>query len=133
MGLLKALFSGGGAGFNRLAKSIKEVFDSVNSYNLSRNVEYLYRAAWIMKYGVFDSIEKWHWNMASKIFIPDYQSLGRITLNQAMLIAMTRINQAKEGLSNEENNYIEQILEGEKAYYDTIRIIPMNLKEKLKP
>lgn len=133
MGIIKALFGGGGTAFNRLAKALKEVYDNVNSYNLSHNIEYLYKAAWIMKYGVYNSIEKWNWNMSSKIFIPDYQVLGRIPLTQAMLIAIGKISKAKENLPSEENEYIEQILEGGKAYYDTIKFIPMDLKNKLNP
>ena len=133
MGLLKALFGGGGSGFNRMAKTFKYVYDSIKSYTMSNDVNYLYRAAWLIKYGVYNSLEKWNWSPFAKIYIPDYQSVGRITVNEAMMIAMGKISSASQMLTEEEQDTIEKILEGEKEYCDKERLIPLDIKNKLKP
>ncbi len=133
MGILKALFGGGGTAFNRLAKTFSAVYDYINSYNILSNTEYLYRAAWLLKYGVYDSIEKWHWSPGAKIFIPDHQELGRITVNEAIMIAMGKLSSAAQSLPEEIRNRIEKILTGEKEYSDTECLIPLHLKNKLKP
>ena len=133
MGLLKALLGGGGTAFNRLAKTFSAVYDHINSYNLFSNLDDLYRAAWLLKYGVYDSIEKWHWSPVAKLFIPNYQTLGRITINEAMMIAMGKLSSASQSLPEEIQDRIEKIITGEKDYYDSERLIPLDLKNKLKP
>lgn len=133
MGLLKALFSGAGSAFNRMAKSFKEILDNLAKYRMYGDTDYLYKAVWLLKYGVYDSIEKWHWSSFAKIFIPDHQELGRITLNEAILIVMGKITSSANSLSDEKRKIIENIMEGGDDYSANEYLISLELKNKLKP
>lgn len=132
MGLLKTLFSGGLA-FNRVAKTLKEILDNLSVYSMYGNIDYLYKAAWLVKYGVCDSIEKWHWSPFAKIFIPDYQVFGRITLNEAIIIVSGKIASAMKFLPKEQSDYVNEIIEGGNAYKEVEYLISIELKNKLMP
>lgn len=123
----------GGFAFNRLAKSLKEILDNLRLYELYNEIDYLYKAAWIYKYGVMDSIEKWNWSLFAKISIPDYQMLGRITLNEAHLIVISKIMKKQSQLTEQQRKYIDDIMEGRQAYYDASYLLSQDIKNKLQP
>lgn len=133
MGMIKVLFSGAGFAFNKMAKSIKEILDNMRFYKLIGNIEYLYKAAWICKYGVFDSMNKSHWSSGAKIFIPDHPEIGRDSLHVVMAFATTKIYNAIKELPETQSKYVEQILEGGMAYHEVGHLISPKMKRKLKP
>ena len=93
----------------------------------------LYKAAWILKYGVIDSAEKWNWKPFVPLYIPDYQYLGRITLQQALMRAMTQIGNATEQLSEGCKEDIDDILEGGETFNSVSSLVSDELKHKLRP
>lgn len=122
-----------GLAFNRLAKSLKEILDNLRLYQLQTDIDYLYKAAWIYKFGLIDSLEKWEWSLLSKIFIPDYQMLGRITLNEAIMIVASKIGKEKSQLTEQQQRFIDDIMEGKQAYNDVSYLLSLDLKEKIRP
>ncbi|MCH5308363.1 MAG: hypothetical protein J1E58_00775 [Prevotella sp.] len=122
-----------GFAFNRLAKSLKEILDNLRLYQLNYDIDCLYKAAWIYKFGVADSLEKWNWSLYAKISIPDYQMLGRITLNEAIMIATSKIVKETNQLSERQQVYIDGIMEGNQAYNDVSHLLSLDIKDKLRP
>lgn len=122
----------GGFAFNKMAKAYKEVFDSLNVYNFSHDVRYVYKAAWIFHNCILASIDKWHWNMFAGIIIPDYNQLGRITVQEANLIVLGKIGAIQSCFEEEEKLMIEKIIEGEKNP-EVESLISESLKDKLLP
>lgn len=131
MGFFRIL--NGGFAFQRLAKSLKCILDNVHLYHSYHNIDYLYKAAWIYKFGVIDSLEKWNWSVFAKISIPDYQRLGRITLNEAIIIAASQIGASISELTEEEREYVNDIMAGEQAYHDVCHLLSLDDKDKLRP
>lgn len=123
----------GGFAFNRLAKSLKEILDNLRLYQLYHDIDYVYKAAWIYKYGVMDSLEKWNWSLFAKISIPNYQMLGRITLNEAHLIVVSKIMKESSQLPEQQQAYIDDIMEGKQAYHDVNYLLSQEIKDKLQP
>ena len=133
MGLLKVIFSGGGAAFQRLARAFKEILDDMDVYMRLGDEEYLYRAAWVLNYGVYGSIEKWHWRPMAKIYIPDYMSLGHIELQFAIAMVTGLISSAVKSLTSEEQQYVSDIIAGRQAYDEVSHLLSIDKKEKIRP
>lgn len=125
---------GKGFALNRLAKSVKSVLDYLSIYRRCDNIDYLYKAAWLCKYGVYDSIEKWKWHfVATKIWVPDYQELGRLNIHEVMMIVTGKIMTDANNLPENQRAYIEDILEGGDAYSEVAYLVPVDDKNKFKP
>lgn len=122
-----------GLAFNRLAKSLKEILDNLRLYQLYNDIDYLYKAAWIYKFGLIDSLEKWEWSLFAKILIPDYQMLGRITLNEAIMIVASKIGKETTQLTAQQQRLVNDIMEGKQAYDDVSYLLSLDIKEKLRP
>lgn len=133
MGLLKAIFSGGGPAFNRLARAFKEILDNMDIYMRHGDMDYLYRAAWVFNYGVYGSLDKWHWRPMAKIYIPDYMSFGHIELQFAIAMVSGLISSAVKNLTLEEQQYIKDIIDGGQAYNEVSHLLSNDKKENIRP
>ena len=133
MGLLEAIFSGGGPAFKRLARAFKEILDNMDVYMRHGDMDYLYRAAWVFNYGVYGSLDKWHWRPMAKIYIPDYMSLGHIELQFAIAMVSGLISSAVKNLTLEEQQYIKDIIDGGQAYNEVSHLLSIEKKEKIRP
>lgn len=133
LALFKALFSGGGQAFNRMAKSFKEILDCMSTYSVGNNNDGLYRAAWLVKFGVYNSVEKWHWSPTAKLFIPDHMELGRVTLHEAMAIVMSQLMSQMAKLDDTQRSYVEDIMNGGQAYGEVDALVCDELKDRLRP
>lgn len=131
--IFKALFSGAGTAFNRVAKTIKEILENLTAYRLYRKVEYLHKAAWLLKYGVYDSIEKWNWRPTANIYIPDHKELSGYALGGVLMIVHEMIEKEICKISKEQADYIRDIIAGKSAYYEVEHLISLELKNKLRP
>lgn len=122
----------GGFAFNKMAKAYKEALDCLCEYNIYNDIRYVYKAAWIFNNCILASIDKWHWNLFAGIMIPDYNQLGRISVQEANLIVMGKIGTISQRLEEEEQSIINRILEGD--YIPQVdALISQNIKEKLSP
>lgn len=127
------LFSGAGLAYNRMAKSIKETLDNLTLYSYNKEIEYLQKSAWIFRYGVYDSIAKWHWNPSAKIYIPDHQELGMLSLNSVLdSISQDLLNEMKK-LPESQHQFIDDILHAGSAYTEVGKIVPAKTKRRLRP
>lgn len=133
MGFFDKIFKHGRA-FNRLAKSYKEALDCIIECRLNFNVQYLYKAVWIFTNCIVASVEKWHWKMTAKIYIPDYiEKLGgSITVLEASAGVASQIAEISKNLTEEENSIVERVMSGE-FVPEVERFITDSLKEKLLP
>ena len=93
----------------------------------------MYRSAWLLKYGVYDSIEKWHWRSSANIYIPDYRELSGLALGGVLMIVNNMIIKEISKLPEEQANYVKNIMEGGDAYYEVEHLISLELKNKLRP
>lgn len=132
MGIFKKLL-GGGLAFNKVAKSIKYILDNISLYQMYGDIDYVYKAAWLFKYGVIDSIDKWHWSPFIKIIIPDYHSLGRITLTEVMHIVSGKIATILKTLADKEANFVQDIIDGGDAYDKVSHLVSTATKNELRP
>lgn len=133
MGLLKAIFSGAGPAFKRLSRAFKEILDDMDIYRRHGDMDYLYRAAWVLNYGVYGSFEKWHWSPMAKIYIPDYISLGHIEVQFAIAMVTGLISSAVDSLTPEEQQYVNDIIAGKQAYNEVSHLLSIDKKEKIRP
>lgn len=132
MGILN-IFKGGKA-LNKLSYAVEEVllcFDSYVFFN--RNVKDLYRAAFFIKCGVFNNIEKWNWRIDTLVYIHDHPELGRISIPQIIDITMGRLAHFTEHLSSSEKEYISDILEEKDAYFEIKNTIAPSEINKIIP
>ncbi len=127
------IFIKGGFALNRLAKTCKECLDFIIMFKLSKNNDYLIIAAWLYVYGIQSSLEKWGWNPFSvKIYIPNYQHCGRLSLYAAILIILSQISKLSKNdplLQETINN----IINDDKTFIEYSSQNPYELKKKLKP
>lgn len=122
-----------GFALNRLAKTAKEVFEHISTYRISGDVDNLYKAAWLLQYGVYDSCEKYHWSPFTRIWIPNYHSLGRLTINEVIKIAVGKIMTESSNLPEYKQHIVEDILEKGEEYDKHEHLISQRLKDKLLP
>ena len=131
MGFLGKIFSAGPA-MNRLAKACDETLNCLRRFNFSGDKDELYKAAWIFTYGVQMSLEKWNWNpFTTKIFIPNHPELGRIVLNQAIILILGSI--ARESKIIGEEDTVKSILDGEDGLHKYEYLVSQNMKSKIQP
>ena len=131
MGFFKTIFSAGPA-LNRLAKTCDECLRCIERYRLTNNFDEIIKAAWLYTYGIQNSLEKWNFNpISAKIFIPNHQNLGRITIHQAVLIILGYISKEAKEWGREE--LITEIIEMDSAYFKYDYLCSMKLKNRLKP
>lgn len=131
MGFFKTIFSAGPA-LNRLAKTCDECLRCIERYRLTNNFDEITKAAWLYTYGIQNSLEKWNFNpISAKIFIPNHQNLGRITIYQAVLIILGYISKEAKEWGREE--LITEIIEMDSAYFKYDYLCSMKLKKRLKP
>lgn len=131
MNFISRFFTAGFA-LNRLAKTFDECFNALHRYSISRNEEELFLAMWLFTYGVQGSVEKWHWNIFSTaIYISNHMGLGRITINQAVIIFMDSIMNFANKLGIEDE--LTDIMEQEEAFYAKSYLCSVVLKKKLMP
>lgn len=131
MNFLKRIFIVGPA-FNRMAKAFEECLNSIGVARLFPNPEEAKTAAAIYRYGIESSILKWGWNpFTAKIYIPNYMELGRLRLNEAIMMVMEDISKLARRYNIEEE--IENILDNEVEPTSYYRLIPEQVKNKIKP
>ena len=131
MGFFKTIFSAGPA-LNRLAKTCDECLRCIERYRLTNNFDEIIKAAWLYTYGIQNSLEKWNFNpISAKIFIPNHQNLGRITIYQAVLIILGYISKEAKEWGREE--LITEIIEMDSADFKYDYLCSMKLKKRLKP
>lgn len=131
MGFFKTIFSAGPA-LNRLAKTCDECLRCIERYRLTNNFDEIIKAAWLYTYGIQNSLEKWNFNpISAKIFIPNHQNLGRITIYQAVFIILGYISKEAKEWGREE--LITEIIEMDSAYFKYDYLCSMKLKKRLKP
>lgn len=124
----------GGRALNKLSYAVEEVLLCYDSYVFfNRNVKDLYKAAFLIKCGIFNNIDKWHWGMNTLVYIHNYPELGRITIAQIMDITMGRLAHFTEHLSSSEREYLSDILEGKDAYFEIEKTISQSKVEKILP
>lgn len=127
MGFFKTIFSAGPA-LNRLAKTCDECLRCIERYRLTNNFDEIIKAAWLYTYGIQNSLEKWNFNpISAKIFIPNHQNLGRITIYQAVLIILGYISKEAKEWGREE--LITEIIEMDSAYFKYDYLCSMKLKK----
>lgn len=127
MGFFKTIFSAGPA-LNRLAKTCDECLRCIERYRLTNNFDEIIKAAWLYTYGIQNSLEKWNFNpISAKIFIPNHQNLGRITIHQAVLIILGYISKEAKEWGREE--LITEIIEMDSAYFKYDYLCSMKLKK----
>lgn len=131
MGFFNKLLKAGPA-MNRLAKAFDECLNSIALFHTTKDINEIYKAAWIFNYGVINSLEKWHWNtVITKIMIPNHYELGRITISQASILILNQISTVTHQLDI--SQIVEDILEGGKEFQDKSYLVSQNIKNKIKP
>ena len=130
MGFFTKLFTAGPA-FNRLAKACDETLNCLTRYKFSRDKDDLYKAAWIFTYGVQMSVDKWHWNPFTKIYIPNHPEFGRVVLNQIGIILIGSIAEESKKIGEEET--IKSIIDGEDGFHKYEYLISQSIKSKIQP
>ena len=131
MGFFNKLFTAGPA-LNRLAKACDETMNCLRRFNYSGDKDELYKAAWIFTYGVQMSLEKWNWNpFTTKIFIPNHPELGRIALNQAVILILSSIAQESEKIGDKDT--VNSIIKGKDGFHRYEYLVSQNLKSKIQP
>lgn len=131
MGFFKSLFSAGPA-LNRLAKTADVCLNCISTFQITGESDELKKAAWLFVYGIEGSIEKWHWNpITAKVFIPNHQGLGRLNINQVMIIIISKLKNASSNTTIE--NTIFDILEGGDVFSKYSFLVSEEVKSKLQP
>lgn len=131
MGFFNRLFTAGPA-LHRLAKAYDETLNCLRRFSFSGDKDELYKAAWIFTYGVQMSLEKWNWNpFSTKIFIPHHPELGRIALNQAVILILGSIVRESEKIGEEDT--INSIIDGEDGFHQYEYLISQDIKSKIHP
>jgi hypothetical protein len=131
MGFLHDIFTAGPA-LNRLAKTCDECLNCIYRYKLNNDFDEIIKCTWLFRYGVLDSLEKWNWNpMSAKICIPNHMELGRIPVNQAILIILNFISRIVD--EDEESDIIKDILAKGECFYEYDYLCSVEMKNKLKP
>lgn len=131
MGFFGKLFSAGLA-MNRLAKACDETLNCLRRFDFTGDKDELYKAAWIFKYGVQMSLEKWNWNpFTTKVFIPNHPEFGRIALNQVVILILGSI--ARESKIIGEEGTIKSILDGDDGFNKYEYLVSQNMKSKIQP
>lgn len=132
MGLFSKLLPRGSA-LHRLAQTCDECLNCIKEYEQEKNSNELRKAAWLFKYGVSDSIEKWNWNpFTIKIIIPNHPEIGGRIILDKIVMYITCIIYAyaeEEHISQE----IGEILDGNTPFNFYSYLIPTKLKNKLNP
>lgn len=131
MGFFNILFTAGPA-LNRLAKACDETLNCLRRFNFSEDKDDLYKAAWIFTYGVQMSVEKWNWNpFTTKIFIPNHPELGRIDLNQAVILILGTIARESKKIGAEDT--VKSIINGDDGFHKFEYLVSQNIKSIIKP
>lgn len=131
MGLLHKIISAGPA-FSRMGKAFDECLQNIALCRITHNVDNLYKAAWIYFYGIQGSLEKWNWqSLRAKILIPNYIEIGRITLNQAILLTLKQIYDLAAILQVE--SIVTDIIKGGIMYQEKSYLISQYTKDKIRP
>ena len=117
---------------NRLAKTFDETLNCLRRFDFSADKDELYKAAWIFTYGVQMSLEKWNWNpFTTKIFIPNHPELGRVALNQVVILILGSIARVSKIIGEE--GTIKSILDGEDGFNKYEYLVSQNMKSKIQP
>lgn len=122
----------GGFAYNKMAKAYKDVLTSLNTYEYTRDTSYLYKAVWVFRHCIYESIEKWNWNIFAGIWIPDHHQLGRITVHEANLIIISKIESNVQNLEDGEKDIVDMVFDG-KEIPEVECLISETLKERLLP
>ena len=130
MGFLSKLFAG--LALNRLAKTFDECFNALRRYSINRKEDELFLAMWLFTYGVKGSLKKWHWNpLSTRIYIPNHQEMGRVTIYQATMIFNSSIMDLADrcGIADE----LTDILDQGETFHAKSYLCSVDLKKKLMP
>lgn len=130
MGILSDIFRGGPA-LNRLAKACDESLNCLLRYDLTKEKDEIYRAAWIFTFGVQMSVDKWHWKPLTKIYIPNHPELGRLPLAQAGMLILRNVAERARKIGEEEE--IKSIINGENAFVEYAKLVSSAIKTKIHP
>ena len=115
-----------------MAKTFDECFNSIRRYSITHDSDELFLAMWLFTYGIQGSIEKWHWNpYSTAIYIPNHMELGRIPINQAILIFMSSIMKYANNLGIEDE--LTELMETGKIFHEKSYLCSTELKNKIKP
>ena len=125
----------GGRALNKLSYAVEEVLLCYENYDTAfcPYEEDLYKAAFFIKCGIYNNIEKWHWRMNTLVYIHNHPELGRITIQKIMEITTGRLANLAVNLSISKREYISDILEGKDAYFEIRKTIPQSKINKILP
>ena len=131
MGKLKTILAAGPA-LNRIATTVDECLKCIEDYLYTKEKDSLLKGAWLFTYGFINAVDKWGFNLFStRIYIPNRQSLGRLNLNQCMMVILSKLNQLGQEANVESD--ISDILDGNEVFDSYSYLVSFELKNKLKP
>lgn len=93
--------------------------------------------SFIKLHGFLHMESKCHWKngigirLQPKVFIPNHPELGRIVLNQAVILILGSI--ARESKIIGEEDTVKSILDGEDGLHKYEYLVSQNMKSKIQP
>lgn len=131
MGFFSKIF-GGAKELTRIANGVANITNLLDQYEIDDDLAFLYMSAWICRISVLDIVERNQFPMTYKLFVPLHGHQQRITIAEAYLLTLTRIMSKASERSSRVQQYVQDIIDKEDAFYQIDKQIPDEQKQIFK-
>jgi len=130
MGFFSNIFKQGKE-LSKIAKAVSSIKIQLDKYEQGGEIEieYCIFAAWVCKKGFLDIIEKNNYPLVYSLYVPIDGRNRKMTLNEAYLLTVGRLNSKVSDGTEELKSIVEDILEGGSSLNKYEVIIPSDLKK----
>lgn len=128
MGFFSKIF-GGAKELTRIANGVANITNLLDQYETDEDLSFLYMSAWICRISVLDIVERNQFPMTYKLFVPLRGHQQRITIAEAYLLSLSRIMSKASERSSRVQQYIQDIIDKEDAFYQIDKQIPDGKKQ----
>lgn len=116
----------------RISEGVANVTNLLDQFERDDDVSFLFFAAWITRVAVLDVVEENNLPMTYSLFVPMHGHQTRINIGEAYMLTVNRIQSKSQEASLHNRQFITEILEKGKAFYEMDEMIPEDKKRIFK-
>ena len=131
MGFFLTIF-GGAKELTKIANGVANITNLLDQYEVDDDLTFLYVSAWICRISVLDIVERNQYPMTYKLYVPIHGHQQSIMLTEAYLLTITRIMTKASERGSRVQQYIQDIIDKEDAFYEIDKQIPYEQKQIFK-
>ncbi len=127
MGFFSNLFSSAKA-LTKISNGAANVTSLLDAYENDNDITYIYMSAWITRVSILDVVEENGFSSFHSLYVPIHGHQTKMTIAEVYLLTINRIISKAVERGNHVEEFTQNILDKEQAFYDIDEEIPIEQK-----